>query len=382
VAGTSEQRLAEIANSFFRAPVRDLVPYEPGKPVEEVQRELGLDRVVKLASNEGPFGPFPAALEAIARSAPGLNRYPDGGAYRLRAALAELHDLRFEEVAVGAGSDGLVDGLSQIALDPGDGIVCGWPSFPSYAIDARKLGAVPRTIPLRDDRYDLEAMLDAITPRTKLVYVCHPNNPTGTMNTRAELDAYFDAVPDHVVTVLDQAYFEYIDDPDYPDGIAEYLEAGRRVVVLRTFSKIFGLAGVRVGYALASPAVVTALSKVRRAFDITTPAQEAALASLDERHEVERRRLENAAQRPELERILREHGLEPAGPAVANFLYCDLGEDSRPLFEQLLREGVIVRPTHGFGGPTAIRVTVGTAEENAFLAEALDRIGTLAHEAG
>jgi len=382
VAGTSEQRLAEIANSFFRAPVRDLVPYEPGKPVEEVQRELGLDRVVKLASNEGPFGPFPAALEAIARSAPGLNRYPDGGAYRLRAALAELHDLRFEEVAVGAGSDGLVDGLSQIALDPGDGIVCGWPSFPSYAIDARKLGAVPKTIPLRDDRYDLEAMLDAITPRTKLVYVCHPNNPTGTMNTRAELDAYFDAVPDHVVTVLDQAYFEYIDDPDYPDGIAEYLEAGRRVVVLRTFSKIFGLAGVRVGYALASPAVVTALSKVRRAFDITTPAQEAALASLDERHEVERRRLENAAQRPELERILREHGLEPAGPAVANFLYCDLGEDSRPLFEQLLREGVIVRPTHGFGGPTAIRVTVGTAEENAFLAEALDRIGTLAHEAG
>jgi histidinol-phosphate aminotransferase len=382
VAGTSEQRLAEIANSFFRAPVRDLVPYEPGKPVEEVQRELGLDRVVKLASNEGPFGPFPAALEAIARSAPGLNRYPDGGAYRLRAALAELHDLRFEEVAVGAGSDGLVDGLSQIALDPGDGIVCGWPSFPSYAIDARKLGAVPKTIPLRDDRYDLEAMLDAITPRTKLVYVCHPNNPTGTMNTRAELDAYFDAVPDHVVTVLDQAYFEYIDDPDYPDGIAEYLEAGRRVVVLRTFSKIFGLAGVRVGYALASPAVVTALSKVRRAFDITTPAQEAALASLDDRHEVERRRLENAAQRPELERILREHGLEPAGPAVANFLYCDLGEDSRPLFEQLLREGVIVRPTHGFGGPTAIRVTVGTAEENAFLAEALDRIRTLAPEAG
>ena len=382
MAGTSEQRLAEIANSFFRAPVRDLVPYEPGKPVDEVQRELGLDRVVKLASNEGPFGPFPAALEAIARSAPGLNRYPDGGAYRLRAALAELHDLRFEEVAVGAGSDGLVDGLSQIALDPGDGIVCGWPSFPSYAIDARKLGAVPKTIPLRDDRYDLEAMLDAITPRTKLVYVCHPNNPTGTMNTRAELDAYFDAVPDHVVTVLDQAYFEYIDDPDYPDGIAEYLEAGRRVVVLRTFSKIFGLAGVRVGYALASPAVVTALSKVRRAFDITTPAQEAALASLDDRHEVERRRLENAAQRPELERILREHGLEPAGPAVANFLYCDLGEDSRPLFEQLLREGVIVRPTHGFGGPTAIRVTVGTAEENAFLAEALDRIRTLAPEAG
>jgi histidinol-phosphate aminotransferase len=382
VARTSEQRLAEIADGFFRPPVRDLVPYEPGKPVEEVQRELGLDRVVKLASNEGPFGPFPAALEAIARSAPDLNRYPDGGAYRLRVALAELHDLGFEEVAVGAGSDGLVDGLSQIALDPGDEIVCGWPSFPSYVIGARKLGAVPRAVPLRNDRYDLEAMLGAISSRTKLVYICHPNNPTGTMNTRAELDSYFDRVPDHVLSVLDQAYFEYIDDPDYADGVAEYLKAGRRVVVLRTFSKIFGLAGVRVGYALAAPTVVTALGKVRRAFDITTPAQEAALASLDHRHEVERRRLENAAQRSELERILREHGLEPAGPAVANFLYCDLGEDSRPLFEQLLREGVIVRPTHGFGGPTAIRVTVGNADENAFLADALDRVRALAPGAG
>jgi histidinol-phosphate aminotransferase len=370
MAGSNEkqpsgQRLAEVAESFFRPPIRDLVPYEPGKPVEEVQRELGLARVVKLASNEGPFGPFPAALEAIERCAPELNRYPDGGAYRLRAALAELHDLRFEEVAVGAGSDGLVDGLSQAVLEPGDEIVSGWPSFPSYAIDARKQGAVPKTTPLRDDRYDLGAMLEAITTRTKLVYVCHPNNPTGTMNTRAELDAYFDRVPDHVLTVLDQAYFEYIDDPEYADGIAEYLKAGRRVVVLRTFSKIFGLAGLRVGYALAPASVVSALAKVRRAFDITTPAQEAALASLGDSGELERRRLEN-------------HGLEPSGPAVANFLYCDIGENSRPLFEQLLGEGVIVRPTHGFGGPNAIRVTVGTAEENAFLAGALDRLPTMA----
>jgi histidinol-phosphate aminotransferase len=372
----TEQRLAEIADSFFRPPVRDLVPYEPGKPVEEVQRELGLERVVKLASNEGPFGPFPAALEAIARCAPELNRYPDGGAYRLRAALAELHDVRFEEVAVGAGSDGLVDGLSQATLDPGDEIVCGWPSFPSYVIDAKKLGATPLTVPLREHRYDLEAMLDVVTPQTKLVYICHPNNPTGTMNTRAEVDAYFDRVPEHVLTVVDQAYFEYIDDPDYPDAIAEYLKAGRKIVVLRTFSKIFGLAGLRVGYALAAPEVVTALSKVRRAFDITTPAQEAALASLDDATEIERRRRENATQRPEVERLLRERGLEPAGPAVANFLYCELGEDSRPFFERLLREGVIVRPTHGFGGPDAIRVTVGTAEENAYLAEALDGLGS------
>jgi histidinol-phosphate aminotransferase len=366
--------LAEIADSFFKPAVNDLVPYEPGKPVEELQRELGLERVVKLASNEGPYGPFPQAREAIARSVDELNRYPDGGAYRLRAALAERFDLRFEEVAVGAGSDGLVDCLTQAVLEPGDEIVCGWPSFPSYVIDARKVGAVPRTVPLRDGRYDLDAMLDAIGPRTKLVYVCLPNNPTGTTNTRAELDAWFAAVPDHVVTVLDQAYAEYIDDPDYPDGVEDHLKQGRRVVVLRTFSKIYGLAGLRIGYGLAPAPVVTAITKVRRAFDMTTPALEAALASLDSPDELARRRAENAAGLVELERVLRAHGLDPVGPAVANFLFAEVGEDSRPFFEQLLREGVIVRPTHGFGAPGAVRVTVGTHEEHEYLAEALSRV--------
>jgi histidinol-phosphate aminotransferase len=367
-------RLAEIADSFFKPAVRDIVPYEPGKPVEEVQRELGLERVVKLASNEGPFGPFPEALEALARGAEELNRYPDGGAYRLRAALAERLDVRFEEIAPGAGSDGIVDYLSQLALDPGDEIVCGWPSFPSYVIDAVKLGAVPRQVPLRDHRYDLEAMLEAIGPRTKLVYVCHPNNPTGTMNTRAELDAFFDAVPEHVVTVLDQAYFEYIDDPDYADGIEDYLKAGRKIVVLRTFSKIYGLAGLRVGYAVGPAEVVTAIGKVRRAFDVNSAAQAAALASLGDDEELERRRRVNAEGLEQLDRIMREHGLEPAGPSVANFLFAEVGEDSRPVFEQLLREGVIVRPAGGFGAPGAIRVTVGTPEENELFGEALGRV--------
>jgi histidinol-phosphate aminotransferase len=366
--------LAEIADSFFKPAVNDLVPYEPGKPVEEVQRELGLERVVKLASNEGPFGPFPQAREAIARCVDGLNRYPDGGAYRLRAALAERFDLRFEEVAVGAGSDGLVDCLTQAVLEPGDEIVCGWPSFPSYVIGARKVGAVPRTVPLRDGRYDLDAMLEAVGSRTKLVYVCLPNNPTGTTNTRAELDAWFERVPDHVVTVLDQAYAEYIDDPDYPDGVEEHLKQGRRAVVLRTFSKIYGLAGLRIGYGLAPAPLVTGIGKVRRAFDMTTPALEAALASLDSSDELARRRSRNAQGLAELEGILRAHGLDPVGPAVANFLFAEVGEDSRPFFEQLLREGVIVRPTHGFGAPGAVRVTVGTQEDHEVLADALARV--------
>jgi histidinol-phosphate aminotransferase len=374
-------KLAEIADTFFKPAVRDLVPYEPGKPVEEVQRELGLERVVKLASNEGPFGPFPEALDALAATAPGLNRYPDGGAYRLRAALAERHDVRFEEIALAAGADGVVDALSQVSLDPGEEVVCGWPSFPSYVIGAKKLGAVARTIPLTDGRYDLAAMLAAVTERTKLVYVCHPNNPTGTMNTRQQLDGYFDQVPDHVLTVIDQAYFEYVDDPDYADGIEEYVKAGRRAIVLRTFSKIFGLAGLRVGYGVGPSEVVAAIGKVRRAFDITAPAQVAAVASLEAPGagaEVERRRRLNAQGRPAIERALREHGFDPVTRAVANFVFTEVGEDSRPLFELLLREGVIVRPTTGFGAPGGIRVSVGTPEENTIFAEALGRVTALA----
>jgi histidinol-phosphate aminotransferase len=359
--------------SVFRRAIADLVPYEPGKPVEEVQRELGLERVVKLASNEGPFPPFPAAIEAMERAAQELNRYPDGGAFALRTALAARHGVRFEEIVVGGGADGVIDLLSQATLDPGDEIVCGWPSFPSYVLDALKLGATPVKVPLRDQTYDLDALLTAITPRTKLVYVCHPNNPTGTGNARAELLSFFDRVPEHVLVVLDQAYFEYIDDPEYADGIGELFAQGRRVVVLRTFSKIYGLAGERVGYGVAPEDVVAATSKVRRAFDVTATAQAAAIASIGDDEELARRRAANAQGRAQVEQALRAHGLEPAGPALGNFLYVEVG-DGRAVFEQLLREGVIVRPLAGFGAPEAIRVSVGTEEENAFFAAALGHV--------
>jgi histidinol-phosphate aminotransferase len=360
--------------SLFRSSIDGLVPYEPGKPVEAVQRELGLERVVKLASNEGPFPPFPGALEAMQRAALELNRYPDGGAWALRTALAERHGVRFDEVAVGAGADGVIDCLSQALLDPGDEVVLGWPSFPSYVIDAVKCGATPVRVPLRDHRYDLEALLAAVTPRTKLLYVCHPNNPTGTANSRAELDALMAEVPEHVLTVIDQAYFEYIDDPDYPDAIAEYFRDGRRVVVLRTFSKIYGLAGLRVGYGVGPADVVAEAAKVRRAFDVASTAQAAALASIGDEAELERRRRANEEGRAQLEQILRAHGLEPAGPARGNFLYAEVGDDARPLYEQLLRLGVIVRPLAGFGAPGAIRVSVGTREENEAFGAALGQV--------
>jgi histidinol-phosphate aminotransferase len=363
----------DLAGPFFRAAVERLRPYEPGTPVEEVQRRLAIARVVKLASNEGPLGPFPAALEALQRTAGELNRYPDGGSYRLHEALAARHGVSAGEICVGAGADGCIDLLSQAILDPGDEVVCGWPSFPSYLIYGRKQGAEVRTVPLVDHTYDLGALLDAVSARTKLVYICNPNNPTGTMNTADELDDYFARVPGHVLTVVDQAYFEYIERPDYPDAVERYLRRGARVAVLRTFSKIYGLAGLRIGYAVAPADVCGALAKVRRPFDIVSPAQAAALESIDAVDELARRRNANAEGLARLGEVLRARGLEPV-PSVGNFLFAETGGEATGLYDRLLREGIVVRPLAGFGAPTAVRITVGTPDEIDALATALDRV--------
>jgi histidinol-phosphate aminotransferase len=367
-----------VARDPTRPALAGLVPYEPGKPVEEVQRELGLERVVKLASNEGQFGPFPAALAALERGLPDLNRYPDGGAWRLVQSLAAKHGVEPANVALAAGADAVIAYLCLATLDPGDEVVFGWPSFASYPLAAIKMGATPVHVPLTDHRYDVERILAAITPRTRIAYLCNPNNPTGTMISREEVDAYFAAVPEHVLTVLDEAYFEYIDEPDYPDGIEEHVKAGRYVLVLRTFSKIYGLAGLRVGYGVGPSVVVDAVKRVRNAFDITQPAQDAAVASLGDADELARRRASNAKWRAQLVELCRGLELVFAPRPVANFVYAEVGDDARPLFEALLREGVIVRPLGPFGAPGAIRVTVGTPEENELFARAFGRVAALA----
>jgi histidinol-phosphate aminotransferase len=358
---------------LFRPALEGLVPYEPGKPAELVQRELGLVHVVKLASNEGPFGPFPQAIEAIERSLAEANRYPDGGAYRLREALAARHGVAFEETVVAAGADAVIGYVCQATLDPGDEVVTPWPSFPSYVLDPLKLGAAPVRVPLRDGRIDVDDLLAAVTPRTKLAYLPTVNNPTGTMTARADFLRFLDGLPPEVLTVVDEAYFEYVDDPELPDAIEEAAKRGRHVLALRTFSKIYGLAGLRVGYGIAPADVVTATSKVRRAFDVTATAQAAALASLDDADELARRRAVNAEGRARLEGMLRGHGLEPAGPALGNFLSVEVGH-GRDVFERLLREGVIVRPLAGFGAPEAIRITVGAPDELDLLHAALGHV--------
>jgi histidinol-phosphate aminotransferase len=359
---------------LVRPALDGLVPYEPGKPVETVQRELGLERVVKLASNEGPFGPFPEAIEAIERALAESNRYPDGGCYRLREVLAERHGVAFEETVVAAGADAVIGYVCQAVLDPGDEIVTPWPSFPSYVLDPLKLAANPVRVELADGRVDVDALLAAVTERTKLAFVPTVNNPTGTMTPRDDLLRFLASVPDHVLTVVDEAYFEYVEDPALPDAIEEAAKAGRHVLALRTFSKIYGLAGLRIGYGIGPAPVIAAVRKVQRAFDVTTPAQEAALASLDAPAELARRRLVNRESMAALEEVLRERGFDPLSPAAGNFLFVDVGTDAAALNDGLLRHGVIVRPMGSFGAPSALRITAGTLDEIGFLADQLDAV--------
>jgi histidinol-phosphate aminotransferase len=349
-------------SSQFRAALEHLVPYQPGRPVELVARELGLTGpITKLASNEGQYGPFPAALEAISKAAASANRYPDGGCYALRAALAERHDLDADQIVVGNGADAVLNYLALATLEPGDEVAFCWPSFPVYPINAAKMGAVAVRAPLAGSAYDLDALAAVVTSRTKLVYVTNPNNPTGGMVGREALARFLDDLPEHVLPVIDEAYFEFVGDADYPDSLREHLLAGRRVVVLRTFSKIYGLAGMRVGWAAMPADVAAALGKVKNAFDVSQPAQDAARASLGDDREVARRADETRAGRERLSAGLAALGLEPL-PAVANFVAVPVG-DGGAIASALERRGLIVRPLGGFGDPTSIRITVGQPDE-------------------
>jgi histidinol-phosphate aminotransferase len=353
-----------------RPAIADLTPYEPGKPAAEVRRETGLHRVVKLASNEGAYGPFPSALEAIERHARSLNRYPEQS-FELIERLAGEHAVAPAQIALGNGADALIGYLSAAYLDPGDEAAMCWPSFQSYHLDARKMGGVPVLAPLRDGAYDLDELVARIGRRTRLVYVCTPNNPTGSMVGREPLERFLDAVPERVLVVVDQAYREYIDDPAYPDAIAEQVGRRPNVAVLRTFSKIYGLAGLRIGYLVGPPETVRELGRVRNAFDVGELAHVAALASLGEIDELARRRELVAEGRNQLLAGLHELAV-PVYPTCANFLCAEVG-DGRAVASALLREGVIVRPLQAVDAAECIRVTVGTPEEHAVFLDALGR---------
>jgi len=340
--------------------IASLAPYEAGKPLEELARELGVVDAIKLASNENPHGPSPLALEALRGAISELNRYPDASALRLRERLAREHGVSVAEVIQGNGSNELLELLVRTFTTGGDHIVFAEPSFVVYRLAALAHGVPFTAVPLRDGVHDLRAMAAAVEPRTRLVFLANPNNPTGTHVPRGELEWFLQAVPADVIVAVDEAYFEYADAPDFPDTL-RLRGLRERLVVLRTFSKIHALAALRVGYAIGPAELVDYMNRVRAPFNVGTLGQVAALAALDDRAHVARSREENSAGRARLAAGLERLGLHPL-PSQANFVYVDLGRPARPVYDALLRLGVIVRPFAGL--PQALRITVGTAPEN------------------
>jgi histidinol-phosphate aminotransferase len=354
--------------------IRNLAVYIPGKPVEEVRRELGISgEIVKLASNENPLGPSPKAVEAIRKALPELSRYPDGGGFYLRKAIAERHGIPDDQVILGGGSTEIIEMLARTFLADGEEAVFSQQSFVMYPIAVAAVNAKGISVPASAERrHDVEAMARAITPRTKLVYIANPSNPTGTYVTRGELSRFLDAIPDHVLVVMDQAYHEYVGREDYPDALDD-LKAGRSVIVLRTFSKIYGLAGIRIGYALGSAEVIALLNRVRSPFNTSHLGQIAGLAALGDPEWVVRCSRENAVERAFLESELGRRGVRYT-PSVANFVLAEFDRDVQHLFMEFQKRGVIIRPVGGPGLARCGRVSVGTHAENEKFVKVLDTL--------
>jgi histidinol-phosphate aminotransferase len=344
-------------------------PYVPGKPIEELERELGVHDAIKLASNENPLPPSERVQKAIVEALGSLNRYPDGSGYYLRHALAGKHGVTPEHVLLGNGSNELIDLLVHAFIRPGDEAVVPHPSFVVYPMSVQAAGGIRVVVMLKDYRLDLEAMARAVTPRTKLVFIANPNNPTATIVTADEVEHFMARVPDRTIVVFDEAYIEFAAGPDFPDSFS-YLRQGRRVVVLRTFSKANSLAGLRVGYGIADPDAIALLNRIRPPFNVNSLAQAAALAALDdEAHVLECVRLIDAG-RHFLYDEFTALGIRYA-PSRANFILVDVGRSAADIYQKLLRQGVIVRPLTSFGMDTALRVTIGTPDENRRLVKAL-----------
>ncbi len=349
--------------------VRTLTPYQPGKPIEELEREYGVHDSIKIASNENPLGPSPKAVAAITAALPELHRYPDGDCFYLKRRLAEKLDVDRTRLILGNGSNELIEMIVRTFLRVGEAIVVGEHAFAIYHLVAQAAGGRTIAVPHQGFKFDLAAMLKAITRETRIVFLDNPNNPTGTIYTRSEWEAFLQAVPANVLVVVDDAYFEFVDDPEYPDSLA-YQDGQRLLVTLRTFSKICGLAGVRVGYGISSPEIIDALNRIRQPFNVNSLAQIGALAALDDEDHI-RRTQENNRQglaylRKELDRL----GLEYA-PSWANFLLVRVGAGT---YQRLLPEGVIIRPMGGYGFPEYARVSVGLPAENQRFIAAMEKL--------
>ncbi len=351
--------------------IRTLVPYAPGKPIEEVEREFGIPNSIKLASNENPLGPSPLAVEAMRQKLSELHLYPDGDCFYLKNGLSRELNVTPEQLICGNGSNEIIELAIRTFMRAGDEAVMARQAFVVYKLVVQAVGGVSKEVPLRDFTHDLDAMANAITPRTRIIFLANPNNPTGTIFRQAHWESFLQKVPPDVVTIVDEAYFEYVQAPDYPNSL-HYHNRGKSLLTLRTFSKLYGLAGLRIGYGIGDREIIGLMQRVRQPFNVNAPAQWGALAALGDEQHV-RRSLENNRQGLEyLTRALTALKIDYV-PSHANFLLIRVGRGEE-VFSNLLRQGIIVRPMTGYQFPEYVRVTIGTMAENQKFIEGLRKV--------
>lgn len=341
--------------------IKQLIPYEPGKPIEELERELGIKNSVKLASNESPLSPSSSVIQALKKGLKDLNRYPDGGGFYLKRALSKKWGLRMSNILLGNGSNEIIEMIAKTFLLPGQEAVMAHPAFIIYQLSVLGVDGKRIIVPLKDFTHDLIAMAERITDKTKLIFIANPNNPTGTMNTESEMGEFMRRVPSRVIVVVDEAYFEYVTRRDYPKTI-DYLKKGKNIIILRSFSKIYGLAGLRVGYAMAKEGLINEINRVRQPFNTNSLAQLAAVTALKDKEHIRKNCRLNSEGKRYLCKQLTEMDIEYI-PSETNFILINVGNGNK-VYKKLLRKGVIVRPMGGYSLPEYIRVTIGLHGEN------------------
>ncbi|MFP3867974.1 MAG: histidinol-phosphate transaminase [Desulfobacteraceae bacterium] len=352
--------------------IATLAAYTPGKPLEELERELGISGAIKLASNENPLGPSPLALKAIHSQLANLNRYPDSGAYYLKQRLSRHLGIRPEQLILGNGSDEILELIVRTFLQPGEEVLSFTPSFLIYGLLTQGAGGIFRPLPLKDFRVDLEALIQALTPRSKIIIINNPNNPTGTAIYRTEWENFLKALPSGVIVVLDEAYIDFVESPEVPSGL-EYLTEDLPLIGLRTFSKAYGLAGLRVGYGYGPSELIDYLNRMRQPFNVNSLAQVAARSALDDQEFLRRTRQVVKEGLNYLCQELNRLGIEYI-PTQANFLLIRVNRDGQELFQLMLREGVIIRAMNSYNLPEYIRVNVGRPEENLRFLQAFTKV--------
>jgi histidinol-phosphate aminotransferase len=351
--------------------IRSLIPYEPGKPIEEVEREYGISGSVKLASNENPLGPSPRALAVLRERLPELHLYPDGDCFYLKRALAQKLGVQPDRLIFGNGSNEIIELAARTFMRPGDEAVMAEQAFVVYELIVQAVGGKRKTVPLKNFTHDLAAMADAVTPQTRLVFLANPNNPTGTIYRRRDWEAFLERISPDVLVIVDEAYFEYVEEADYPNSL-DYHARHPAILTLRTFSKLYGLAGLRIGYGIGAKDVIALMQRVRQPFNVNAPAQWAALAALDDTEHVQRSLGVNQQGVKYLQTEFARLGLSYV-PSQANFILVRVG-NGHEVFQRLLQQGVIVRPMVGYKFPEHVRVTVGSMAQNQKLIGALERL--------